>query len=149
MTQLEIARKGNISPQMEAVAKVEGLDPRFILDHCYRIYRANFCTGPTADTFCQLGFTDKVNSHQLVSRYFTAPDDPNVPAVVTAAVAGMFNLPLGIVHHVNESLFFTGGKNMMCLVFGYFAGQVLVDHKFSHFIVLYANFETVRAIGAA
>ncbi len=26
MTQLEIARKGNISPQMEAVARVEGLD---------------------------------------------------------------------------------------------------------------------------
>ncbi len=30
MTQLEIARKGNISPQMEAVAKAEGLDAGFI-----------------------------------------------------------------------------------------------------------------------
>jgi phosphomethylpyrimidine synthase len=30
MTQLEIARKGNISPQMEAVARAEGLDAEFI-----------------------------------------------------------------------------------------------------------------------
>jgi phosphomethylpyrimidine synthase len=30
MTQLEIARKGNISPQIEAVARVEGLDVEFI-----------------------------------------------------------------------------------------------------------------------
>lgn len=30
MTQLEIAKKGNISPQMEAVARAEGQDPEFI-----------------------------------------------------------------------------------------------------------------------
>ena len=30
MTQLEIARKGNISPEMEAVAQAEGLDPEVI-----------------------------------------------------------------------------------------------------------------------
>lgn len=31
MTQSEMAQKGNISPQMEAVAKAEGLEPEFIL----------------------------------------------------------------------------------------------------------------------
>jgi hypothetical protein len=30
MTQLEIARQGKISPQMEAVARVEGLDAEFV-----------------------------------------------------------------------------------------------------------------------
>ena len=85
----------------------------------------------------------------MVARYFTPPDNTDVPAIVTATVTGVLYLTLGIVHHMNQPLLLAVFHYLMGFIFGNLAGQTFVDDKFCHFIVLDAHFKAVVAIAAA
>ena len=39
------------------------IDPGFIFNHFYRIYRTNFGAGATPNAFVQFGFANKIDRH--------------------------------------------------------------------------------------
>jgi hypothetical protein len=68
---------------------------------------------------------------------------------VTAAVAGVLYLSLGIVDHVNQAFFFTVSQDLMGFVLRDLTRQSFGYHKFRQFIVLEADFQAMPAVGAA
>jgi len=119
-----------------------------LINHGDRINGANIGTGPASDAIIQFGITNKIDGHQHVARDFTTSENPHVPAIMTTAVAGVLYLPLGIVDHVNQPLFFAVCQNFHGFILRNFTRQTFVDHKLRHFIILDTVFQTMVTIGA-
>jgi len=87
------------------------------------IHRTYFLTCPAACTFFIVCFTDEIDGHQGVARDFSAPYDPNIPAIMSATITCMLDASLGVVNHVHQTLFFALMEYVFCLVFGNLAGK--------------------------
>jgi hypothetical protein len=54
---------------------------------------------------------------------------------MTAAIAGVLDLPLGIVHHVNQAFFLARFKDFKGFVFGDFTCQTFCYYKLGQFVI--------------